>query len=60
MSALLKTCPRVRHPEIRVGCYTLSPRLGGKIWLQHISGEGMMTDTAKLEKHLTTFWKKEF
>ncbi len=50
----------IRYPEIRVGSYTLSPRLGGKIWLQHTSGEGMMTDAAKLEKHLTTFWNKEF
>lgn len=52
--------PRLRDPQIVVGSFTLKPRPGGKIWIQHQDGEGMMTEAAKLEKHLLAFWRKEF
>lgn len=52
--------PAPKAGVVFVNAFALTQRPGGKIWLQHQSGEGMMTDAAKLEKHLLAFWNKEF
>lgn len=46
--------------QMEIGAFCIGYAQEGKIWIQHRNGEGMMTDAAKLEKHLTAFWRKEF
>ena len=58
-------CPPEPEPAPKAGVvfvndFALTQKPAGKIWIQHRDGEGMMTDAAKLEKHLAAFWRKEF
>jgi hypothetical protein len=52
--------PAAKPGVVIINAFALIQKPNGQIWIQHREGEGMMTDAAKLEKHLTAFWKKEF
>jgi len=52
--------PAAKPGVVIINAFALIQKPNGQIWIQHREGDGMMTDAAKLEKHLTAFWKKEF
>lgn len=60
ISTVAEPEPAPKTGVVIVNAFALVQKPEGKIWIQHRDGEGMMTDAAKLEKHLAAFWEKEF
>ncbi|MCM2304072.1 MAG: hypothetical protein NDJ72_05175 [Elusimicrobia bacterium] len=53
--------PHVDHARIRLGAFLLRDQADGRVWLEStVTGEAMQTDTAKLERLLARFFRREF
>lgn len=53
--------PHVAPDRLQIGDFVIRNQGGGFVWLDRKStGEGMQTDTARLEAALEKFWRREF
>ncbi len=52
--------PHVGRHEIQIGGFIVRSYLPGRVFIQHLNGDGGVFDEAKIESILEAFFRKEF